>query len=167
VGPEVRLGRGRFPDVGRSGSHPARRRRIVIAALSVITLGGILVQAGAALTIRDSTWPVVGFGMFRGSGEEYVDPRVFVTTSSGRSLELTGADLGIRELELDRHVLRKVSDPTGTRLPDGRRHLAELIRAWSERHPGERAVGGLVRLDVHPVPEGEPIRQIGTVRWRQ
>jgi lipopolysaccharide exporter len=140
--------------------------RWALVAISVLTCGWLAAQFAAGYSVRNNTWPVTGFGMFRNELDSYADPGLEATTRSGRRVMLAPEDFGLIEDQYERYLVRNVVHvPPAPAHPEGATRLEGLARIYNRRHGGDPVVALTATVVIHPLPGGEPSRRMRLLRW--
>jgi hypothetical protein len=148
----------------RLEQRPARRR-VVIAAVSLATAAWLSLQLLAGLSMRNGSWPVPGFPMFRQSRSAHVEPRLVATTESGRTVTIPTTDFGLTRDQLANYLLNKVVDRNQVPHDGGGERLTHLATLWNRSHQNDPAVSMVVVQEVTPLPVGPPVRMLEVARW--
>lgn len=122
---------------GSSDTAMTRVRRYpkgLYIALSVATLGWLLLATAAGIRQTDQPYPVTGYAMFSHPTDGVqVDFVLEGTTAPGRQTVLEPQDFGLTELQLRTFVINHIGPVPDELRPDADEHVAALAEVWSQR----------------------------------
>lgn len=148
------------------GAGAPPRRRVAVAVLSAATGLWLFAQLVAGITMDNTTWPITGFGMFRGTATEQLTTQLIAETRSGRTLLLDHSDLGLpRKNQLGSYVRRRLEPGPTSFGPNAHAALARLAEIYNARHSDDPAVALTVVVDIHPLSAGVPVRRGPVLSW--
>ena len=136
----------------------------VLRVVTIGTVAFLAVQLSAGLLLRNGTWPVPGFPMFRNERSFALDPQLVVTTEDGDVFVAGPNDLGLTRHQMVAYVTSQVADRDGEPKAGAQERVGEMVRAW-ERWNDRDAVTGVLRYRHLPHDPREEATAVDVVEW--
>lgn len=120
--------------------------KLLISVMIVIWLG---LQLWTGVTLRDHTWPFIGFPMYahkRGVTFDNEVQKIVLRgiTVEGKDVEVIPEDFGMYSTPWDNSVMPKLKDST-----INRKTAARLVEDYNRRHPERPALNGMKLIMTH------------------
>ncbi len=163
------VSRGGRADVDERPAEPATplpHPRWVIGVVSLVTVAIVVVQLGSGLTLRNGTWPVPGFPMFREERTFTVDPQLIVTTVSGKEFVAGAHDFGLTRHQYVVFMTGEVADRNGHPRRKIDERMSELVSAW-EGWNDQDAVRAVLVYRQLPLDPDDDVQVVEVARWAE